>query len=98
MLEQRKKNKIELYMISQNINSETINVLLDCIKGKLNTDKTKKTPQKNPSGFLIKDPKTQQIFLTCSKYVLSTHHGVQLYPYGMQNLDECGNHKTIPRK
>ena len=40
----KKLNKIELYMISQNINSETKtnpNILLDYIKGKLNTDQTK---------------------------------------------------------
>ena len=69
MLEERKNNKIELYMISQNINNETktnSNISLDFIKGKINTVKpnkeSNKTPQKNPSGFLIKDPKTQQIF------------------------------------
>ena len=52
MLEQRKNNKIELYMISQNINNETktnSNISLDCIKGKLNTDQTKQRIRQNPS-------------------------------------------------
>ena len=69
MSEQGKNNKIELYMISQNINNETktnSNISLDYVRGnsipiKPNKE-SNKTPQKNPSGFLIKDPKTQQIF------------------------------------
>ena len=71
MSEQRKNNKIELYMISQNINNETktnSNISLDFIKGKLNTDQTKERIKQNPSkksiGSLIRDPKTQQIIMT----------------------------------
>jgi len=44
MSKQRKNNKIELYMISQIINSETKtnpNILLDYKDGKLNIDQTK---------------------------------------------------------
>ena len=88
-------------MISENINSETKtnpNILLivklkqtqifnSIVKrGKLNIDQTKK--KKNPSLFLIKDLKTQQIFPTYSKYVFTCTSRVQLYPYGLQNLDE----------
>ena len=52
MSEQRKNNKIGLYMISLNINNETktnSNTSLDCIKGKLNTDQTKERIKQNPS-------------------------------------------------
>ena len=88
-------------MISQNINSETKtnpNILLivklkqtqifnyTVKRGKLNTNQTKK--KKNPSLFLIKDLKTQQFFPTYSNMSLPAHHRVQLYPYGLQNLDE----------
>ena len=49
MSKQRENNKIELYMISQNINNETktnSNISLDCIKGKLNTNQSHQTKQR----------------------------------------------------
>ena len=52
MSEQRKNNKIGLYMISLNINNETktnSNISLDSIKEKLNTDQTKQRIKQNPS-------------------------------------------------
>ena len=100
MLEQRKNNKIKLYVIYQNINSETKtnpNILL-IVKPKQiqifnytikrGNSIQIKPKKKNPSLFLIKDLKTQQFFPTYSNMSLPAHHRVQLYPYGLQNLDE----------
>ena len=90
----KKKNnnnnkKIELYVISQNINSETktnpnillISKLKQIQKG--GNSLQIKPKKKNPSLFLIKDLKTQQFVPTYSNMSLPTHHRVQLYPYGL---------------